>query len=224
MVDRIVIIKNTKVTDDYWLGRLIAASSSYQLETKERDKWKYDTKVLADIVSGDIVINDGASDLTAIQGELWLTIDFLLEPATVEINIGSGSTTTTLAATVAPTIATGIEICTLDITPASTTNEISLNWHILGDSSTDRSPIIMVFRDSTLLIIDAITAFKRGYFGSCSGTFVDKPVTTSSITYSMRIVSVVSGVAYWGQNFSGDDFGGAATTGQKLTAIEIVIG
>lgn len=76
---RTIIVRNTKVTDDFWVGRLIAASESYQLETEERRKWADDDKVVTDIQSGDLVVNDGIIDLTAAQGELWVTADFLLE-------------------------------------------------------------------------------------------------------------------------------------------------
>ena len=79
MTNRTIIIKNNKVTDDYWVGRLIVAGDQYQLESQERYKWAFDDKVITDIQSGDLIVNDGTSDLSASQGELWLTAEFLLE-------------------------------------------------------------------------------------------------------------------------------------------------
>jgi len=78
---RTIIARNTKGTDDFWVGRLIAAGESYQLEFEERRKWAEDDKVISDIQSGDLVINDGSSpgDLTADEGQLWVQADFLLE-------------------------------------------------------------------------------------------------------------------------------------------------
>ncbi len=141
----------------------------------------------------------------------------------VETTIGTGSTTAELDMSVAPTISTGTQIATLNITPSSTSNRVLLNWHIIGDVSADRAPYIFVFRGSTLIGIDFISGFKRGYYGICNGSILDNPSTTSQITYSIRIAISPSGTVYWGQNVNNDTLGGTVASKQFFYATELSV-
>jgi len=65
--------------------------------------------------------------------------------------------------------------------------------------------------------------WKRGYYGSISGTFFDTPATTSTITYSIRVAVSPSGTIYWGQNVGGDDYNGGLV-GQTFSIAEVTVG
>ena len=139
------------------------------------------------------------------------------------VSIGKGSTTAELGMNSTPIITSGTEIATLDFTPTSASNAIQLNYRFLGDVSADRGWQIFVFRDSTLISIDAMGGWKRGYYGSISGTFFDTPATTSTITYSIRVAVSPSGTIYWGQNVGGDDYNGGLV-GQTFSIAEVTVG
>jgi len=142
----------------------------------------------------------------------------------VEASIGTGSTTAELDMNVAPTIATGTEIATLNLTPGSTSNRILLTWHFIGDISADRAYQVFIFRGSTFIGFNTVAGWKRGYFGCVTGSHLDNPATTSQITYSVRVAISPSGTLYWGQNVDKENLGGTLASKQYFNAAEISIG
>jgi hypothetical protein len=60
-------VKNNKQASDTWCGMGIEPASYYQLEFFELNKWQNDSKVISDISSGDLIINDGDSDIIDVS-------------------------------------------------------------------------------------------------------------------------------------------------------------
>jgi hypothetical protein len=61
------IVKNNKATADVWGGVTLGPSESYTLSTTQYSEWASNPKVLADIQSGDLIVNDGTSDLNSSE-------------------------------------------------------------------------------------------------------------------------------------------------------------
>lgn len=152
----------------------------------------------------------------------WTVTGSILQLVTAAV--GTGSTTAEHDENSVPTIATGIQISSLSITPTVASHKIELNWHFVGDISADRAFQVFVFRDSTFIGFDTVNGWKRGYFGTVSGEIIDSPNTTSAVTYSIRIAISPSGTVYYGQNENGDNLGGTLAATQFFTAKEIKIG
>jgi hypothetical protein len=77
-------VKNNKVGTDTWCGMMIEPNAYYELQTLELSKWQNNSKVLTDIASGDLVVNNGTSDITDVA----LAINFLkgIDSAPKDIN------------------------------------------------------------------------------------------------------------------------------------------
>ncbi len=61
-------IKNNTLTDKTYNGQVIAPGEYYQLSVEEFHVFMADMQLLADIDAGDIIVNDGNSDLSADEG------------------------------------------------------------------------------------------------------------------------------------------------------------
>jgi hypothetical protein len=66
-------IKNNKISVDTWCGMEIQPASYYELQILELNKWQNDSKVLVDIAAGDLIVNNGTSDIIDVA----LAINFL---------------------------------------------------------------------------------------------------------------------------------------------------
>lgn len=59
------IVKNQSGESKTWCGQLIENGAQYSIQSIELGKWANDDDVLASIVAGDAVINDGEDDFTS---------------------------------------------------------------------------------------------------------------------------------------------------------------
>jgi hypothetical protein len=59
-------IKNTKQAADTWAGQQIQPNTYYTIESSELFRWQTDSKVLTDLGSGDLVINNETQDITVV--------------------------------------------------------------------------------------------------------------------------------------------------------------
>lgn len=62
--------KNNKQTMDTWCGMEIQPSAYYTIEPIEYNVWRNNSKVLSDIGSGDLIVNDGTSDITDVASAI----------------------------------------------------------------------------------------------------------------------------------------------------------
>lgn len=70
---RIVRVKNTKGFDDTWVGQFVAYLAYHDLEESEIEEWAEDAKVISDIGSKFLTVNNGTKDFTvAAEGLAWL--------------------------------------------------------------------------------------------------------------------------------------------------------
>lgn len=56
-------VKNNKLEADVWAGQQIEPGVYYTLEDAEVTKWQTSDKVVQDITSGDLIVNDGENDI-----------------------------------------------------------------------------------------------------------------------------------------------------------------
>lgn len=63
-------VKNNKETTDTWSGMMIDSDTYYTLEQSEYNKWQNDSKVLIDIATGDLVVNNGTDDILDIANAI----------------------------------------------------------------------------------------------------------------------------------------------------------
>lgn len=61
-----ILVKNNKNTTDTWCGMMIEPAASYEIQSQELDRWQNNSKVLTDIGSGDLIVNDGSTDITDV--------------------------------------------------------------------------------------------------------------------------------------------------------------
>ena len=59
-------IKNTDNEEHTWLGQTILPDEYFEIEPTELIKWQNDSKVLSDIGSGLLVVNNGTADITDV--------------------------------------------------------------------------------------------------------------------------------------------------------------
>lgn len=74
--------KNTKQAADVWVGMTIQPNTYYELETSEYAKWANDSKVLADVASGDLIIakkDNGSKDIVDVAEAINFLKDDLVE-------------------------------------------------------------------------------------------------------------------------------------------------
>jgi hypothetical protein len=70
-------IKNTRTGDVVRCGQTLAQNVYYEIQALELPRWQNDDTVVAELTSGDLVINDGTSDITGASK----IIDFLRDVA-----------------------------------------------------------------------------------------------------------------------------------------------
>lgn len=71
---KIIKVKNTTGSIGTWVGQQIADGSYYQLQAHEFIQWANVSAVFTDVANGNLVVNDGAKDLTdSVVGWNWLT-------------------------------------------------------------------------------------------------------------------------------------------------------
>lgn len=75
-------VKNNKLESDTWCGMLIEPSAYYELETFELPRWQNDSKVITDISAGDLIVNNGSSDILDVA----TAINLLKEIVITEID------------------------------------------------------------------------------------------------------------------------------------------
>ena len=59
-------VKNKKELADIWCGMTVEPETYYELETFELHRWQNDSKVLTDIASGNLLLNNGTIDILDI--------------------------------------------------------------------------------------------------------------------------------------------------------------
>jgi len=79
-------IKNNSGGDKFVVTRTISNGDYYDLDVKYWPQVLDDDDFVADVVSGTLVVNDGTSDLNAVDGELWLN-RFQEESSTIVYSI-----------------------------------------------------------------------------------------------------------------------------------------
>lgn len=57
-------VKNAKQAADSWTGQQIEPGEYYTIESFELGRWQNDAKVIVDIALGNLIMNDGTSDIT----------------------------------------------------------------------------------------------------------------------------------------------------------------
>lgn len=85
------IIRNNKTSTDVWGGVTLAPSESYTLSTTQYSEWAANPKVIADIQSGDLIVNNGNSDLNAKLGELHIKSGVVFAHEDVALLPGAGT-------------------------------------------------------------------------------------------------------------------------------------
>lgn len=68
------VVKNNSGDTDTWVGVTLSDQESYTVPVVYWSTWILDAKVIADITSGDLIINDGSSDLSPSEGLEYITL------------------------------------------------------------------------------------------------------------------------------------------------------
>lgn len=84
------IVKNNKASTDVWSGVTIQPTETYTIPATQYSEWAVNPKVTADIQSGDLVVNDGNSDLSAKLGELHIKSGVVFVHEDVSLLPGAG--------------------------------------------------------------------------------------------------------------------------------------
>ncbi len=82
-MSKIVILKNTTITDIEFLGETIPASGQSDFSHVNSLDMREDTTLITAINAGDIVVNDGTTDLSIVNGLLYIHSEFTLQ---IQIN------------------------------------------------------------------------------------------------------------------------------------------
>lgn len=78
-MSRIVKVKNTKVTSDTWVGQSIGPNEYFVVPESELSKWSSNAKVFSDIGNGNLLVNNGDSDIAdPTLGYQWLNGSYIL--------------------------------------------------------------------------------------------------------------------------------------------------
>lgn len=67
-------VKNTKTEADSWVGMLIEPNAYYTIEPFELSRWQSSSKVLTDLGSGDLILNDEIADVTDVAKAIGLLL------------------------------------------------------------------------------------------------------------------------------------------------------
>lgn len=84
------IVKNNKASSDVWGGVTIPPAGTYTVPATQYSEWAVNPKILTDIQSGDLVVNDGNSDLDATLGELHIKSGVVFVHEDVALLPGAG--------------------------------------------------------------------------------------------------------------------------------------
>lgn len=132
--------------------------------------------------------------------------------------INSYSGTTTIQITTAPTITSGTEIWSQDIT-VTTGTRMFIKSQIFADSSSNNRFITMaIFRDNTLIGLTPVAVSSSGIPTTLSYMGYDTGLTPGTYTYSCR-VGINSSTWYVNQNKSAQKYGNGAVNSFSLTEI-----
>jgi len=72
----IVQIKNNTISGGTWVGTTIAAGAYHTIAENNLTNWRTDTSVMTDVGSGDLIVNNGTTDiLNGATGYKWLLGD-----------------------------------------------------------------------------------------------------------------------------------------------------
>jgi hypothetical protein len=63
-------LKNNKLTSDIWCGQTIEPSEYYTIQDLEDVKFSNDDKVISDISSGYLIVNDGTNDIVGVNAQI----------------------------------------------------------------------------------------------------------------------------------------------------------
>lgn len=63
-------VKNTSESTDVWAGMQIPPNTYYIIESVELHRWQNDSKVLSDIGSGILLVNDGTNDISDVASAI----------------------------------------------------------------------------------------------------------------------------------------------------------
>lgn len=77
-MSKIVILKNTTISDITFLGETIPASGQSDFSHVSAIIMREDAVLITAINAGDIVVNDGTDDLTTVNGILYISAEFIL--------------------------------------------------------------------------------------------------------------------------------------------------
>lgn len=77
-------IKNNTETVQVWCGQEIQAGSYYHVQAEEEMRWRNDAALLASIVVGDAIVNDGVEDLTDVNDAIIFLKDGAAKIVTVQ--------------------------------------------------------------------------------------------------------------------------------------------
>ena len=89
MADITKIVRNNSGSVKTYLGQILNSSDTFDIPFSDFRLWAEDADVLADVASGDLIVNDGTSDLNATDGGVWIRL--IADSATISV---SGGTTT----------------------------------------------------------------------------------------------------------------------------------
>ncbi len=216
----IVILKNTTGGDLTYNGRVILAGGQTD-GAGASELFRENEALLAAIDAGDIIVNDGTSDLNTSRGKAHLFAPMFGE---VEhelhglVNTVSG-TIVTITSTEnipldnsTPLITEGTEIVSLAITPLTSANRIkvdavfTISRGIAGPA--DKAMIASVFRD-TVCVASFVYNVRTRLEHTVVIKTVDSPNVSSETTYSIR-VGCSSGTGEWhiNRNDANETLGG----------------
>lgn len=138
------------------------------------------------------------------------------------VTFASSTTTRTINDT-APSVTDGVQIGTLAITPASTSNTVLVraSGHIVANGANNLT--VMVFRGSTCISAGYVYCATQNDAAAYCLEVMDSPNSNSSVTYTVRAAGNTAAGFYVNGNWNGTagarTFGGVQ--GQTLTLTEI---
>lgn len=68
------IVKNDSGSEKTWAGITLADQETYEVPAVYWAAWILDPTIIADITSGDLVVNDGTTDLSVSEGLNWIKL------------------------------------------------------------------------------------------------------------------------------------------------------
>jgi len=80
----IIKVKNNKESVDTWCGMMIEPAAYYEIEAFELNRWQTNSKVLSDIGSGSLIVNNGSVDITDVAAAIKHLLDNSVKTVQVE--------------------------------------------------------------------------------------------------------------------------------------------